>query len=248
MTRFNAMNETSGTIAMSRGSNESNEPTPPAGRRLRWQRRAGAVLQTLQFMRRRWYAVAPVAAIWVLAYVRLFIDPTPRVPLLFNWTPSLPYRVAWMQFGSRAPNRGDLIVFAYSGARQDDEQRRPQTPKLLEHREQRRAPQQQQQQQQPFYIERFPGLRGQPLFKRVGGMPGDVVTVQDRWVLVNAQRVGFARTRAHDGRPLTPIAPGVIPSGQFYVQGWSADSFDSRYRESGLVRQEQIVAIVRPLF
>ncbi len=42
-------------------------------------------------MRLRWYLYAPLFAIWAFAYARLFIDPTPRLPLLFNWTPSLPY-------------------------------------------------------------------------------------------------------------------------------------------------------------
>ncbi len=32
----------------------------------------------LAHMRRRWYLYLPVFAIWALAYVRLFLDPTPR--------------------------------------------------------------------------------------------------------------------------------------------------------------------------
>ena len=80
------------------------------------------------------WVVLLLAGIWGLAYVRLFIDPTPRVPLLFNVTPSLPYTVA------------------------------------------------------------------------------------------------------------------LVRPGQVYVQGSSADSFDSRYRASGLVHEEQIVARVLPVF
>jgi conjugal transfer pilin signal peptidase TrbI len=53
----------------------------------------------LRHARQRWYLYLPIVAIWSLAYVRLFIDATPRVPILFNWTPSLPYRVAWLQHG-----------------------------------------------------------------------------------------------------------------------------------------------------
>jgi conjugal transfer pilin signal peptidase TrbI len=40
----------------------------------------------------------------------------------------------------------------------------------------------------------------------------------------------------------------VIPPGHYYVQGTSADSFDSRYRASGLVRAEQVLGTVVPLF
>jgi hypothetical protein len=94
----------------------------------------------------------------------------------------------------------------------------------------------------------YPGLRGQPFFKIVRGLPGDTVTVSGRTVAINGQVVGTAKTHAFDRRPLDPIAPTVIPPGHYYVQGTSADSFDSRYRASGLVRAEQVLGTVVPLF
>ena len=78
--------------------------------------------------------------------------------------------------------------------------------------------------------------------------PGDTVTVSGRTVAINGQVVGTAKTHAFDRRPLDPIAPTVIPPGHYYVQGTSADSFDSRYRASGLVRAEQVLGTVVPLF
>ena len=180
-------------------------------------RRFGFVASLADFlrqMRRRWYLYVPVLAVWGFAYARLFVDPTPRVPVLFNWTPSLPYRVALLQHGPHALQRGDYIVFAFAGDAQAD----------------------------------YPGLRGQPFFKIVRGLPGDTVTVSDRTVTVNGQVVGTAKTHAFDRRPLDPIAPTVIPPGHYYVQGTSADSFDSRYRASGLVRAGQILGTVAPLF
>lgn len=179
-----------------------------------WRRRADAFVDFLRHMRRRWYLYLPVFAIWGFAYVRLFIDPTPRLPLLVNWTPSLPYRLALMQYQHPAVQRGDLIVFAFAG------------------------------EAQAYY----PGLRGQPFFKQVRGVPGDVVTVSERTVFVNGEAVGLAKVRAFDGHPLAPIAPTVIPPGHFYVQGIGPHSFDSRYAESGLVRTEQVVGIVVPIF
>lgn len=168
----------------------------------------------LRQMRRRWYLYLPVFAIWGFAYARLFLDPTPRMPVLFNWTPSLPYHVALMQYGSHPVRRDDLIVFAFAGEAQAQ----------------------------------YPGLRGQPFFKRVRGLPGDVITVAGRLVYVNGEAVGFAKTHAHDRHPLAPIQPMVIPAGHYFVQGSSADSFDSRYRESGLVRADQVLGVVVPLF
>jgi conjugal transfer pilin signal peptidase TrbI len=170
--------------------------------------------ELLRHIRRRWYLYLPVAAIWGLAYVRLCLDPTPRLPVLFNWTASLPYRVALVRPGPHLLARGDYIVFAFAGEAQNT----------------------------------YPGLHGQPFFKQVRGLPGDVVTVEGRAVAVNGELVGLAKTHTHDQRPLEPIGATVIPPGHYFVQGTGADSFDSRYRGSGLVRADQVIATVVPLF
>ena len=65
---------------------------------------------------------------------------------------------------------------------------------------------------------------------------------------INGEPVGIAKTHAFDRRSLDPIAAGVIPPGHLYVQGLSPDSFDSRYRQSGLVRVEQVIGVVDPIF
>lgn len=57
----------------------------------------------------------PLAALWVLAAMRLFVDPTPRIPLLFNWSASLPYHVAWLERGVSRLNRGDLVLYSFAG-------------------------------------------------------------------------------------------------------------------------------------
>lgn len=176
--------------------------------------RVQALVLLLRHMRLRWYLYLPVFAIWAVAYLRLFVDPTPRVPVLFNWTPSLPCRVAWLQYGAHALKRGDYIVFAFDGEAQ----------------------------------RQYPGLHGQPFFKIVRGLPGDTVTVIGREVAVNGEIVGTAKTHTFDRRPLDPIAATVIPAGHYYVQGTSPDSFDSRYRSSGLVRADQVLGTVVPLF
>ena len=168
----------------------------------------------LRHMRACWYLYVPVFAVWTFAYARVFIDPTPRVPVLFNWTPSLPYSVALVQYGPHTLQRGDYVVFAFAGEAQAA----------------------------------YPGLHGQPFFKIVRGMPGDAVTVEGRVVAINGEVVGQAKTHAYDLRPLDPISATVIPPGHYYVQGTSPDSFDSRYRASGLVRAEQVLGTVVPLF
>lgn len=171
-------------------------------------------VEFLRHVRRRWYLYLPVAAIWGLAYTRLYVDPTPRLPVLFNWTASLPYRVALVRHTPHAIERGDYVVFSFAGEAQAT----------------------------------YPGLRGQPFFKQVRGLPGDVVTVEGRAVAVNDEVVGLAKAQTFDRKPLEPIAATVIPPGHYFVQGTGPDSFDSRYRSSGLVRADQVIATVVPLF
>jgi len=75
-----------------------------------------------------------------------------------------------------------------------------------------------------------------------------LVQVQGRVVTVNGKSVGTAKTHTFDRQALATIEAGVIPPGHYFVQGSSADSFDSRYHSSGLVRTEQVIATLTPLF
>jgi len=175
---------------------------------------AAALVEFLHHARQRWYLYLPLLHIWMLAYLRVFFLPTPQTPLLFNWTPSLPYHVASLHPLATAPARDSYILYRFEGEA----------------------------------VAQYPGLRGQPIFKRVAGLPGDVVTVSGRDVFVNGVPVGTAKPRSFDGWPLAPIAPTVIPEGHYFVSGSSPDSFDSRYRASGLVRDDQIVGRVKPWF
>ena len=179
---------------------------------LRWW--LGGVRLLGSDLKRRWVVFAALAVVWGLALVRLFVHPTPLVPLLFNWTASLPYCVAWLDYGSRTIGPGDFIVYRFSGE---------------------------------AALKDYPGLKGQPFFKRIAGVPGDLVSVRGRDVFVNGTFVGRAKPVTFDRRPLDPIASTVIPPGKVYVQGSGPDSFDSRYRSSGLVDLHDVVARVRPL-
>ncbi|TFW13388.1 conjugative transfer signal peptidase TraF [Massilia arenosa] len=93
-----------------------------------------------------------------------------------------------------------------------------------------------------------PGLQGQPFFKKVAGVAGDIVQVSGQQVFINSAPVGVAKTHTHDGKALRPTNAGPIPDGFFYAQGMSADSFDSRYLESGLVPITNVIGRVTPLF
>jgi conjugal transfer pilin signal peptidase TrbI len=90
--------------------------------------------------------------------------------------------------------------------------------------------------------------KGQRFFKRIGGMPGDRVSVENRRVLINGADVGIAKQYTLEGHRLEPLEPGVIPAGYYYVQGTHEMSFDSRYRASGLVNVSQIIGKVHVIF
>jgi len=186
--------------------------TSAPGRIVPWLAAGARLLRS--DLRRRWYLFAMLALVWTLALMRLFIHHMPVVPILINWTPSLPFLVLYVDYLDRSLGRGDLIVYTFEGVAAERD---------------------------------YPGLRHQPFFKRVVGLPGDSVTVLDREVFVNGAPVGRAKTNTFDRRPLDPIDATVIPPGFLYVQGASPDSFDSRYRTSGLVRQQDVKAKVRPL-
>ena len=88
-----------------------------------------------------------------------------------------------------------------------------------------------------------------PYLKTVRGVPGMAVTVDmDGTVRLDGAPISRAKTHALDGRPLKPIAPGIIPPGYFYLHADHVDSHDSRYAEIGLVPRARILgrAIAMP--
>jgi conjugal transfer pilin signal peptidase TrbI len=163
---------------------------------------------------RSWYIYLALIVIWFIAVMRVLVDPTPWLPILFNITPSLPYHFVMVDYAANELRRGDYIVYAFEGAA----------------------------------VRQFPGMRRQPLFKRIAGVAGDVVSVTERHVYVNGLNVGYAKTHTMTRLPLAPIDPTVIPRDHFYVAGQSPDSFDSRYAISGLVARRQILGRVKPLW
>jgi conjugal transfer pilin signal peptidase TrbI len=54
--------------------------------------------------------------IWIAAFVRVLVDPTPWLPILFNVTPSLPFKIVAIDYTVRDLHRGDYVVYAFEGA------------------------------------------------------------------------------------------------------------------------------------
>jgi conjugal transfer pilin signal peptidase TrbI len=92
-------------------------PPCPAIRISLRERLLANLVGTARDVMTRWYLYLPFFAIWVLAGARVLSDPTPLIPLLFNWTPSLPYHVAWLSRGDTTNlKRGEFVLFRFNGS------------------------------------------------------------------------------------------------------------------------------------
>ena len=79
-----------------------------------------------------------------------------------------------------------------------------------------------------------------PWAKRVAGLPGETVSVSGDAVLVGGRRVATLNRAMMESRRLGAAAAGVIPAGHIFVTGEHERSFDSRYREFGLIPIEAV--------
>lgn len=96
-------------------------------------------------------------------------------------------------------------------------------------------------------VRRHFGPASGPFGKRVIGMPGDVVSHEESWVLVNGVRVAHMKSRARTGEALTPGPVGRVPDGCFYVGTPHPDGFDSRYAEIGFACRKQLLGTGTPI-
>lgn len=83
--------------------------------------------------------------------------------------------------------------------------------------------------------------------KIVAAMPGDLLKVLDNVLYFNNQQVQI-RELTIDNRTLTPLIGTVVPEGEYLVLGEHDSSFDSRYREFGLVKHANITGRAIPIF
>lgn len=76
--------------------------------------------------------------------------------------------------------------------------------------------------------------------KRVVGLPGDRISLKEDSLWVANRYIGKLLSRTQYNFPLTPLAERVVPPGYIFVAGDHERSFDSRYKEFGLVRQSEV--------
>lgn len=89
----------------------------------------------------------------------------------------------------------------------------------------------------PQYVGLVPGKH---IFaKRVLGLPGDRILRRKNSLRVGSQTLHLL-SETKEGQPLTPLTFNIVPEGTLFVVGDHPRSFDSRYEEFGLVKEENI--------
>jgi signal peptidase I len=85
-------------------------------------------------------------------------------------------------------------------------------------------------------------LKKWPYAKRVLGIPGDHISHSENGItVIPKESLNLPLlTQTSKGKPLTPLVPlngmvSIIPEGYLFVAGDHLQSFDSRYKEFGLV-------------
>ena len=89
---------------------------------------------------------------------------------------------------------------------------------------------------------------GLPVGKIVGGMPGDCISISDNVLFLNEKEIGKIQAISKSGKTYSPINEGIIEEGSYFVYTPHPDSFDSRYAEFGLIREEWIAEVLWPIF
>jgi conjugal transfer pilin signal peptidase TrbI len=77
--------------------------------------------------------------------------------------------------------------------------------------------------------------------KLLVGVAGDKIWRLDDIIYINNKPIARLLTMTRDGKPLTAISNQIIAEGYVFVIGTHKRSYDSRYREFGLVKTSQIV-------
>ena len=90
---------------------------------------------------------------------------------------------------------------------------------------------------------------GTEMGKVVVGVPGDVVTEENRNFYINGTFVGRAKETSLDFNPLElSHFRGKIPPGKFWFATEHVDGFDSRYAMAGLGDNGDVIGRIIPLF
>lgn len=94
-----------------------------------------------------------------------------------------------------------------------------------------------------FNVKNNPHFKSEEIrfIKHVGGFAGNEIKVREREVYVADRPIGFAKTHSRKGAQLTITEEQVIPEHKFFAYTHHEYSFDSRYKDIGLVDEKDII-------
>jgi len=84
--------------------------------------------------------------------------------------------------------------------------------------------------------------------KYVRGVGGDVVTMNGQDFFINDEFVGRVKKVSRSGIRLSALGEGVIPDGYFFMWTPHKYSFDSRYKEIGLIPASSVIGTAHRIF
>ena len=83
--------------------------------------------------------------------------------------------------------------------------------------------------------------------KIIGGKSGDTVTEVERRYYIDGHYIGTAKTHSLQNEPVEKAPAGLIPQGYYFVYGLHKDSYDSKYKEIGLVAESEVIGTAIPV-
>lgn len=100
-----------------------------------------------------------------------------------------------------------------------------------------------------FKASNLPNMpNGYKVIKKVMGVFGDKFKVQDNVLYKNGQQISkIYYTKAYWGK-IQPIASITVPKDCFFMMGTAKTSFDSRYKDFGIVCKNLIIGRAYPYF
>lgn len=94
----------------------------------------------------------------------------------------------------------------------------------------------------PFYP------NGTIFIKRVGGLPGQRVSIRGQDYYVENRKIGRWHAHALSGETLYRGPVGLIPDGHYFVYTHHPRSFDSRYRRVGWIPRDKVIGTASRLY
>lgn len=84
--------------------------------------------------------------------------------------------------------------------------------------------------------------------KCIGGRANDLIIESNNEYFINGNYLGTAKAFSKDGEPTEKTLPGIIPKGHYFVYSLHKDSYDSKYKEVGLIAASDVIGVAYPIF